>query len=429
MLIATRMTGHRRGVLLLALKVFLAIIESSRRVVVVDGLSVVTGANGYLGQWVCHSLLSSSSVSATAATRSGEGDDEDEPCLLLVRPERVAAMKQYWEKKYDHAKVVPYDMLDGGDSLRRAIAPYVKKNDSTNRTTVVYHTASVFGPTDDHVATARANVQGTTDLVNVLAELFGSCGSNSTTNHHHPCCRLVVTSSMAAVRGSGQKPANGRFYTRDDWNTESQLGGVGGVKNWGNSYQWSKMESERIAWQLCDQYKIPMTALCPSFLFGPAWCSAVADGDGGEAMSSLSSSSSYSLSLVREWIMGQSPVQSRLLVDVRDAAYAHVQAGRLNDVTIGHRYIVSSERRVPSTDIAKWLLAAIAQHDNNDDDDGTVDQQPIQCDTTFQGGVIVIGEQEVEAIDLLRNELGVALRPLQETIADMAAGLLMSTKI
>lgn len=324
----------------------------------VNSLSVVTGTNGYLGQSVCHTLLAST----------------NEPCILLVRPERVNETKQCWEA-YENAHVFPYDMLDGGASLRRAITSLP----ATTTTTTVYHIASVFGPTEDHEATARDNVKGTMDLIETLKHI---------PNH----CRLILTSSMAAVRGSGQAPKNGQYYTSEDWNTQSQLG-----VNWGSSYQWSKMESERIAWELCGRYAIPMTSLCPSFIFGPS-------------LASMPLSSSYSLQLVQEWLSGESPVQSRLFVDVRDVALAHVRAGN-RDCAIGKRYIVSSERRVPSSEIAHWLMASNGAG-------------PVHCDTAFTGGAIAIGDKEVEAIDLLQKDLDIELRPLKSTILDMSNDLM-----
>jgi nucleoside-diphosphate-sugar epimerase len=365
---------------------------------VVNGLSVVTGANGYLGQWISHTLLSSSSPS------------DNDTCLLLVRPERVEALREYWQgqRGNKNAIVLPYDMSDGGKSLKKAFAAYYPKKDIAGHnngaatTLVVYHVASVFGPTNDHVATAQANVQGTADLVETLADVLGcqvDDGENDDRRASPPRCRLVLTSSMAAVRGSGQMPTNGRYYTRDDWNTYSQVG-----VDWGQSYQWSKMESEKVAWELCDMYGIPMTSLCPSFLFGPP---------------TVTTSNSYSLKLVNDWLHRRSPVQSRLFCDVRDAAIAHVRAGTSSSLAVGKRYIISSERRVPATDIGKWLVeSTTSRHDAADG--GAERPVVLKCDTAFQGGAIPIGEREVEAEEILRNDLGVVLRPLRETITDMA---------
>ena len=128
----------------------------------------------------------------------------------------------------------------------------------------------------------------------------------------------------------------GQYYTQDDWNTKSQLG-----QNWGASYQWSKAESEKQAWKWAKHYDLPMTSLCPSFVFGPP-----------SDISQLSNS--FSITLVGQWVRGESPVQSRLCVDIRDVARAHVAAGT-RDEAIGQRFILSKEARVPSQDMAEAL--------------------------------------------------------------------------
>jgi nucleoside-diphosphate-sugar epimerase len=198
---------------------------------------------------------------------------------------------------------------------------------------------------------------------------------------------------MAAVRGSGQAPSNGSYYTHEDWNTVSQLD----ESNWGSCYQWSKTESERVAWQLSQQQSIPMTSICPSFVFGPPTANKL--------------SHSYSITLVRQWLNGKSPVQSRLCVDIRDVARAHIAAGRMlleAPTSGGGRYIVSTEARVPSQDLADELRMVCKKT-------GLGDPTTITHDSTFVGGAIPIGSREVEATERLSMELGIQLRPVTET--------------
>jgi nucleoside-diphosphate-sugar epimerase len=257
----------------------------------------------------------------------------------------------------------------------------------------------VFGPSDNHVQTAKDNVQGTEDLVTAMASFLPNI-----------ICRLVLTSSMAAVRGTGQEPLNGKYYTYKDWNTQSKILDVDhddhDQKNWGVSYQWSKAESERRAWELAKQHGLPMTSICPSFVFGPP--------SGGGAILS----NSYSITLVGQWVRGESSVQSRLCVDIRDVAQAHVAAGTRKEA-IGQRFLVSSEARKSSRDMAQALEQVCR-------DTGLGDASRITFDADFKGGAIPIGAQEVEAIERLRKSLGVHLRPVEETIADMGRALLMA---
>ena len=328
--------------------------------------SIVTGASGYIGREVVHCLLQDSSSS------------NQHKIYCLVRPSRVEDERNYWGRKSDSVSVMPYDMTDGGKTIREALkAAYntdgEEPGDDSEIDACVYHVASNFGPTEDHAQTAIDNVQGAEDLVNSVAEFKK--------------CRLVLTSSMAAVRGTGQEPQNREFYTHEDWNTLSKLGA-----NWGSSYQWSKAESERRAWELAEEKGIPMTSLCPSFVFGPP-----SDGI---------MSGSYSITLVGQWARGESPVQSRLCVDIRDIARAHVAAAT-NPAAIGQRYIVSKEERVSSKEMADALKRVCRES-------GLGNAEKITFDSEFSGGAIPIGNKEVESLDRLK-ELGVSLRSVDET--------------
>jgi nucleoside-diphosphate-sugar epimerase len=112
-------------------------------------------------------------------------------------------------------------------------------------------------------------------------------------------------------------------------------------------------------------------------------------------------------------------VQSRLFVDVRDVAAAHVAAA-IELEAAGQRYIVSLETRAPSQDIATWLREVCQTT-------GLSDPEKVHFDGEFDGGAIPIGSKEVDAIDRLRRELRVTLRPIKDTIRDMAGNLLKET--
>lgn len=348
--------------------------------------SIVTGASGFVGRAVVHELL----------LRNVQCDDNTtDEIVCLVRPQRVTSEQTYWKQHQKQLvpnsserciiRVLPYEMLDNGESLEAAIRS-TESLDKMRAPRRVFHIASVFGPTENHTRTALDNVQGTEQLVRTL----GRIGQ----------CKLILTSSMAAVRATGQEPANGQYYTENDWNTQSKLG-----EKWGSSYQWSKAESERRAWELCKEFDIPMVSLCPSFVFGPT-----VPGSGP--------SSSFSWSLVKQWIQGESPVQSRLCVDVRDLATVQVEAALRNEA-VGQRFIVSTEARTPSLQIANWLKAACTRT-------SFADSAKIQHDETFSGGSIPIGAKEVDALMQLKDKLGVSLRPVEDTIADMALVMLES---
>jgi nucleoside-diphosphate-sugar epimerase len=349
--------------------------------------SIVTGANGYVGREIVHVLLNDDDDDDDDFSN----DEHEQEIICLVRPARIESEEKYWKTKSACVKVLPYDMLDGGATVRRALELACRHNHnnegSDEKSNVcLYHVASVFGPSEDHTQTAKDNVKGTEDLVATLASFKN--------------CRLVLTSSMAAVRGSGQDPENGEHYTYKDWNTISKLG-----TNWGSSYQWSKAEAERRAWELAKQHDISMCTICPSFIFGPP-----SDG---------MMTQSFSITLVGQWVRGESPVQSRLCVDVRDVARAHVAAGTKPE-GIGQRFIVSKEERVPSKDMAEALQQVCKES-------GLGDPDKITFDANFSGGAIPIGSREVASAERLKESLGITLRPVHETIYDMGQSLLTAS--
>ena len=381
----------------------------------VKRISIVTGANGYVGREVVNVLLNTNN---NANKNDGNDEEDVDEILCLVRSHRVESETKYWSRfkssllasttgtsKTPTIKVLPYDMLDGGKSITDALNAAVNNdNDSDSSSTennndidpeiCVYHIASVFGPSEDHIKVAKENVQGTKDLVCAIGEFPKSA-----------CCRLVVTSSMAAVRGSGQIPMNNEYYTHQDWNTQSKLED----NNWGASYQWSKAESERIAWKISNDMKIKMTSICPSFVFGPPTSipSSTTKTDSDEVDTTTNLSNSFSITLFGQWVRGTSPIQSRLFVDVRDVAKAHVAAGTKSDA-IGERIIVSTEARIPSKEMADILKDVCTES-------GLSDPEGISFDSTFKGGAIPIGSREAESTDRLFSLLGITLTPVHET--------------
>jgi len=365
-------------------------------------VSLVTGASGYVGREIVHTIL------------SNDDDDINDDVICLVRSSKVEDETSYWSSvlntkgpsKRSTVRVMPYDMLDGGESLNNALCTAYKKHsqddDEDSDDTIdycVYHLACIFGPTQNHIQTAHDAITGVTSTVQTVSK--------------YNRCKLILTSSMAAVRGTGQTPSNGKYYTHRDWNTMSKLED----DSWGSSYQWSKTESERVTMQLAKELNVPMVSLNPSFVFGPStFC---------PSSSASSSSKSYSLTLVGQWIRGESPVQSRLCIDVRDVAKAHVYMGKqpLSSSVWNEqeRFILSTEARISSTDIAKELQKVAASSGGK-----VIDPNAIYADTDFKGGAIPIGEKEVDCADRLRQYFGgLVCRSVEETFKDMGRFLLI----
>jgi nucleoside-diphosphate-sugar epimerase len=115
----------------------------------------------------------------------------------------------------------------------------------------VIHTASVFRRCENMETEL---VQPNIVLVENMVKACASAGA-----------RLVLTSSMAAIRGAGQEP-KGACFTTADWNTASRRDGAGF-----EPYQYSKMESERVGWELAKECGVEMVSLCPPVSLFPAF--------------------------------------------------------------------------------------------------------------------------------------------------------------
>ena len=265
----------------------------------------------------------------------------------------------------------------------------VSAREAADGVDAVIHTASVFQRCDDmEEELVKPNI--------ALAEqMICACAASG--------ARLVLTSSMAAVRGAKQPPAFGDCYCADDWNTVSRRDGPGF-----EPYQYSKAESERRAWQIGRQVGAEMVSLCPSMIFGPPRDPAC---------------KALSVAMVRKWVDGEAPVESRLVVDVRDAAQAHLAAATLPDAA-GRRYVVSCEARVPAADLAAAIRHRLrAAGDAAGDAAGAARAARVHTDDGWDGGAVPVGAREVAAEDVLWRELGVRCRSTEETLADMAAVL------
>lgn len=352
-----------------------------------------------------------------------------EVIVCLVRPDKVSYEETYWNAHEQNddtvcVKVMPYDMLDTGLTMNDALEAAIKMNGSSESPICIYHIASVFGPTPDPIQTAKDNVQSAKDVVMTVDKFYQ--------RHPNSKPRLILTSSMAGVRATDQTPLNGEYYTHRDWNTVSKLN----EKNWGACYQWSKKESERKAWDLLEQFnekyakdgkrEIEMIALCPSFVFGPPPPLPYKLKDAITEVAN-NGSSSFSLTLIRQWLHGETPVQSRLCADVRDVAKAHVAAGKLKKLpedNADRRYILSTEERLSSESTAQALIRGVERAQKNHPGSINVDMSKITCDNEFTGGAIKIGDREVDTSERLESDLGVVCRPVEETMQDMAEALL-----
>lgn len=170
-------------------------------------LSLVTGANGHLGNTLVRALLA-----------------RGQPVRAGVRDlDRSAAMNGL------DCQVVQAELQDP-DSLRQAL----------QGVDVLYQVAAVFKHWAKNPRTEiiDVNVQGTRNVLRAAAE----AGVR----------RVVYVSSVAAVGHNGQR------LDERHWNTDRS-----------NPYYLSKILAERAAWETAQAYGLSMVAVLPSAIIGP----------------------------------------------------------------------------------------------------------------------------------------------------------------
>lgn len=170
-------------------------------------LSMVTGANGHLGNTLVRALLARGQQ-----VRAGVRDPNRSPALNGLDCQIVRAE------------------LQDPDSLCQAL----------QGVDVLYQVAAVFKhwARNPHAEIVDVNVQGTRNVLRAAAEAGVQ--------------RVVYVSSVAAVGHNGQR------LNENSWNNDQQ-----------NPYYLSKILSERAAWDTAQAYDLPMVAVLPSAIIGP----------------------------------------------------------------------------------------------------------------------------------------------------------------
>lgn len=196
--------------------------------------------------------------------------------------------------------------------------------------------------------------------------------------------RVVLTSSFAAALKMKNGPKNGKLYTEEDWNTDSEADKEGG-------YMYSKTVAEKKAWELSKQHGFELATIMPSLVLGPVTGSRP-DGTSINAFKAIVEGESDSLPFP-------------FVVDVRNIAQAHIQAA-ITPKAKGQRYLVSNSDTVPNSAVIAVLKERFP-------------------------GLKFKDAQKEDAKPVLDNkkvqqELGVQIIPYQDTIVDMATTLIQN---
>ncbi|XVF22891.1 hypothetical protein REPUB_Repub12eG0209800 [Reevesia pubescens] len=230
----------------------------------------VTGASGYIGSWLVKLLLQHG-YTVKATVRDPNDPKKTEHLLALDgAKERLHLLKA--------------ELMDEGcfDSI-------------VNGCQGVFHTATpvMVSAADPQAEIVDPAVKGT---LNVLK----SCVKVPSIK------RVVITSSMASVIFNG-KPLTPDVVVDETWFSDSRL--CEENKNW---YPLAKTLAEEAAWRFAKDNGIDLVILHPGLVFGPL------------LHPTLNSSPLVILNLVKG--EHKYPTSTYRVVDIRDVAYAHIQA-------------------------------------------------------------------------------------------------------
>lgn len=238
---------------------------------------LVTGATGYVAGWLVKKLLDEGLTVHAAVRESGN-------------PKKIGPLNDLAANSPGTIKFFKSDLLDIG-SYAEAMAGCE----------LVFHTASPFvtnvnNPQKELIDPAKLGTR------NVLEEA----------NRTETVKRVVLTSSCAAIYSDNadlEQTPNGVF-TEENWNTSSSLEH--------QAYSYSKTVAEKEAWAIANQQTgWDLVVINPSLVIGPAV--------------NPKAVTSESFSILKQ--AGDGSLQTGVpqmgfgVVDVRDVALAHFQAG------------------------------------------------------------------------------------------------------
>lgn len=238
---------------------------------------LVTGGNGYIASWLVKYLLEAGhNVRATVRDPSND--------------KKVGHLKRIAEKSPGSLTLFQADLLKEGSF-----------NGAMKGCELVFHTASPFvimGIKDAQKELVDPAVEGTRNVLDAA-------------NRTDSVKRVVLTSSVVGIYGDAAdiKQTKNGVFTEEYWNTTSS------VEH--QPYNYSKVAAEQAAWEIAKkQNRWDLVVINPGLVLGPSLTQA---------------SDSTSLSTMMQFVDGSlkmgAPKLEFGIVDVRDVAQAHINAG------------------------------------------------------------------------------------------------------
>eukprot|EP00879_Flechtneria_rotunda_P021795 GHRR01022982.1.p1 GENE.GHRR01022982.1~~GHRR01022982.1.p1 ORF type:complete len:315 (+),score=84.34 GHRR01022982.1:492-1436(+) len=235
----------------------------------------VTGATGYVASELIRQLLSRGY--AVKATVRCQPDN--------LRLQYLRDLADSYSGSLQLVQV--QNLLEASEALDTALAG----------SEYVFHVASPFRfDGDPNLDIVQPAVRGTQTLLEAAAK------------HKPSVKRVIVTSSVCAIHDMNRKQQpKHEQYCEEDWNEVSTIDT--------EAYWVSKVQAERVAWQLAEQLGLDIITILPNFVLGPV----------------ISSQQAGSVSVgfmtgILESPAGREFTGSWTVNDVRDVAAAHILA-------------------------------------------------------------------------------------------------------
>ena len=330
--------------------------------------ALVTGANGYVASWIVKRLLDE------GVTVHGTVRDPSNPA-------KTKHLERLTEGTPGKLKLFAADLSKAGSFA-----------EAMQSCGIVYHTASPFEVRD--IKDPQAQLIG--PAVDGVKTVLDSAGQTDSVS------RVVLTSSCAAIYGDNRdlQSAPGGVFTEDIWNSSSS--------QTHQPYSYSKVLAEKAAWDIAKaQDRYDLIVINPAFVLGP---SLLDDADGVSNRFIVQSADGTFKSGVPDLAFG--------VVDVRDVAEAHLRAAYTESANGRHilcnegRSILSmtndlrerfgDEYPFPKKTLSKFLVWLIGPFVGLERDFISANVgYPWKCDNSRS-----------------RKELGIAYRPIADTLCD-----------
>lgn len=263
---------------------------------------LVTGGTGYMASWIIKMLIE-------------QGIDVHATVRDPARARQVDPLKTLGKNSKGQLKLFKSDLMDSGSF-----------DEPMRDCELVMHTASPFllsSPKDPEAELIRPAVEGTRNVLE-------SAKRNPTVK------RVVLTSSVVAIYGDNAdiESIKGGRFTEKEWNETSSAAH--------QPYAYSKTMAERQAWAIAkEQGQWDLITINPGWILGPS-LSPRTDSASIKTMLEFGNGT-YKSGVPQLW---------NGVVDVRDVAKAHIEAGFTPQAS--GRHIVASAAAT-LLDIAKIL--------------------------------------------------------------------------